>query len=118
MKPEDFKPASIAAQALGWIDDQSKAIVAPLHTSTTYIRDPDNQYRTGRTYARDHNPSFDQPEAVLTALERGHALLLFSSGMAAATAVFQALTPGDHVVPPKVMYRSLCNWLMTFRAHM
>ncbi len=117
MKPEDVKPASIAAQALGWIDDQSKAIVAPLHTSTTYIRDPDNQYRTGRTYARDHNPSFDQPEAVLTALERGHASLLFSSGMAAATAVFQALTPGDHVVAPKVMYWSLRNWLMNFATH-
>src|SRR5258706_5361252 len=117
MKPEDVKPASIGAQALGWIDDQSKAIVVPLHTSTTYIRDPDNQYRTGRTYARDHNPSFDQPEAVLTALERGHASLLFASGMAAATAVFQALAPGDHVVAPKVMYWSLRNWLMNFATH-
>ena len=117
MNPEDVKPASIAAQARGWIDDQSMAIVAPLHTSTTYIRDPDNQYRTGRTYARDHNPSFDQPEAVLTALERGHASLLFSSGMAAATAVFQALAPGDHVVAPKVMYWSLRNWLMNFATH-
>jgi cystathionine gamma-synthase len=39
--------------------------------------------------------------------------LLFSSGMAAATAVFQALDPGDHVVAPKVMYWALRNWLMT-----
>jgi cystathionine gamma-synthase len=34
--------------------------------------------------------------------------------MAAATAVFQALAPGDHVLAPKVMYWSLRNWLMTF----
>ena len=34
--------------------------------------------------------------------------------MAAATAVFQALSPGDHVLAPKVMYWSLRNWLMTF----
>jgi cystathionine gamma-synthase len=34
--------------------------------------------------------------------------------MAAATAVFQALSPGDHVVAPQVMYWSLRNWLMTF----
>jgi cystathionine gamma-synthase len=34
--------------------------------------------------------------------------------MAAATAVFQALQPGDHVLAPKVMYWSLRNWLMTF----
>jgi cystathionine gamma-synthase len=40
--------------------------------------------------------------------------MLFASGMAAATAAFQALSPGDHVVVPKVMYWSLRNWLLTF----
>src|SRR5271170_7483048 len=117
MNPDQFHPASIAAQALGWVDDKTKAIVEPLHMSTTYIRDADNQYRSGRVYARDQNPSFDQAEAVLTALERGYASLLFASGMAAATAVFQALAPGDHVVAPTVMYWSLRNWLMNFAAH-
>jgi cystathionine gamma-synthase len=112
-----MKPASIAAQALGWVDDKTRAIVPPIHASTTFIRDPDNQYRSGRTYARDHNPSFDQAEAVLTALEGGHASLLFASGMAAATAVFQALAPGDHVLAPKVMYWSLRNWLIGFATH-
>lgn len=117
MNKEGTQPATIAAQALGWIDDQTRAIVAPIHTSTTYIRDPDNQYRSGRIYARDHNPTFDQAEAVITALEGGHASLLFASGMAAATAVFQALAPGDHVLAPKVMYWSLRNWLMNFATH-
>ena len=77
---DHVKPASIAAQALGWIDEQTRAIAPPIHTSTTFIRDPDNQYRSGRIYARDHNPTFDQAEAVLTALEGGHASLLFASG--------------------------------------
>jgi cystathionine gamma-synthase len=108
------KPASIAAQGLGWVDEQTRAIAPPIHTSTTFLRDPDNQYRSGRIYARDNNPTFDQAEAVLTALEGGHASLLFASGMAAATAVFQALAPGDHVLAPKVMYWSLRNWLMNF----
>ncbi len=31
--------------------------------------------------------------------------------MAAATAVFQALDPGDHVVAPTVMYWALRRWL-------
>lgn len=109
-----MKPASIAAQGLGWVDDQTRAVVPPIHTSTTFLRDPDNQYRSGRIYARDHNPTFDQAEAVLTALEGGHASLLFASGMAAATAVFQALAPGDRVLAPKVMYWSLRNWLANF----
>ena len=112
-----MKPASIAAQALGWVDEKTRAIVPPLHTSTTFMRDADNQYRSGRIYARDQNPTFDQAEAVLTALEGGHASLLFASGMAAATAVFQSLAPGDHVLAPKVMYWSLRNWLMNFGTH-
>ena len=114
MAAKPVKPASIAAQALGWVDDKTRAIVPPIHTSTTFIRDPDNQYRSGRSYARDQNPTFDQAEAVLTALEGGHASLLFASGMAAATAVFQSLAPDDHVLAPKVMYWSLRNWLMNF----
>ena len=43
----------------------------------------------------------------MTALEGGAQPLLFASGMAAATAVFQALEPGDHVLVPKVMYWAL-----------
>ena len=80
--------------------------------STTFIRDPDNQYRSGRIYARDRQPGVRSGRGGLTALEGGRASLLFASGMAAATAVFQALAPGDHVLAPKVMYWSLRNWLM------
>src|SRR4030095_16365625 len=109
-----MKPQTMAAQAMGWIDETTKAIVGAIHPSTTYIRDPDNQYRNGRIYARADNPTFDQAEATLAALEQGHAALVFSSGMAAATAVFQALKPGDHVVVPNVMYWSLRNWLTGF----
>ncbi|MEQ1515295.1 MAG: aminotransferase class I/II-fold pyridoxal phosphate-dependent enzyme [Usitatibacteraceae bacterium] len=117
MDAKTVKPETIAAQALGWIDEATKAVSPPIHMSTTYIRDADNQYRNGRIYARDHNPSFDQAEAVLCALEHGAQAALFASGMAAATAVFQALKPGDHVIAPKVMYWSLRNWLLGFAAH-
>jgi cystathionine gamma-synthase len=114
MDPKKVSPESIAAQALGWIDEQTRAITPPIHLSSTYLRDPDNQYRSGRVYARADNPAFDQVEAVMCQLEQGSGALLFASGMAAATAVFQALDPGDHVLAPQVMYWSLRNWLMTF----
>ncbi len=117
MNPKNVKPESIAAQALGWIDEKTRAITPPIHVSSTYLRDPDNQYRSGRVYARADNPAFDQAEAVLKELEHGAAAALFASGMAAATAVFQALAPGDHVLAPKVMYWSLRNWLMNFATH-
>ena len=114
MDPKHNHPDTIAAQGLGWIDERTGAITPPIHVSTTYLRDADNQYRSGRVYARADNPAFDQAEAVINALEGGHQALLFASGMAAATAVFQALTPGAHVLAPKVMYWSLRNWLMGF----
>jgi len=110
----DPTPATLAAQGLGWVDKPTRAISPPIHLSTTFERDADNQYPSGRQYIRADNPTFDQPEALLTALEGGASAMLFSSGMAAATAVFQALSPGDHVVAPKIMYWSLRNWLLGF----
>lgn len=114
MKDKKHAPASLAAQAMGWIDPVTKAVVPPIHMASTYLRDDDNQYRSGRIYARADNPTFDQAEATLAALENGTKSLIFSSGMSAATACFLALAPGDHVVVPKVMYWSLRNWLNTF----
>lgn len=114
MATENAHPESTAAQALGWIDESTRAINPPIHVSSTFLRDEDNQYRSGRVYMRDQNPAFDQAEAVITSLEGGHQTLLFASGMAAATAVFQGLRPGDHVLAPAVMYWSLRNWLMGF----
>ncbi len=117
MDPKTHHPDSIAAQALGWIDEATRAVIPPLHVSSTYLRDADNQYRSGRVYARADNPAYDQAEAVIAALEQGTQAMLFASGMAAATAVFQGLAPGDHVLAPKVMYWSLRNWLMGFASH-
>jgi len=114
MATENVHPESVVAQALGWIDETTRAINPPIHVSSTFLRDEDNQYRSGRVYMRDQNPAFDQAEAVITELEGGHQTLLFASGMAAATAVFQGLRPGDHVLAPQVMYWSLRNWLLNF----
>ena len=114
MTDPDIHPESLAAQGLGWVDEATRAVNPPIHMSSTHLRDADNAYSSGRVYMRDHNPAFDQPEALITELEHGHQTLLFASGMAAATAVFQALHPGDHVLAPKVMYWSLRNWLLGF----
>ena len=103
-----------AAQALGWIDPKTKAITPPIHPSTTFIRDPDNQYRAGYGYARDQNPTYDQAEALLNDLEGGAGAMLFASGMAAATSVFQTLKSGDHAVAQEVMYWGLRRWIKDF----
>ena len=109
-------PATLAAQALGWIDETTGAVVMPMHTATTFLRDPDNRYRRGRGYGRADNPSYDQPQALITALEGGAASMVFASGMAAAAAVFHSLDAGAHVVAPRVMYWALRRWLGEFAA--
>ena len=112
MTSNSNSPETLCAQAMGWIDETTKAIVQPVHLSTTYLRDEDNEYRSGRSYVREDNPTWDQAEALITRLENGAATLLFSAGMAAATAPFLALRPGDHVVIPEVMYWGLRKWLL------
>ncbi|MCG5240324.1 trans-sulfuration enzyme family protein [Azospirillum doebereinerae] len=111
MTDHPHRPETVAAGALGYEDADSGAIIPPIHPSTTYVRDPDNAYSRGRVYARADNPTFDTAARTLSALENGADTLLFASGMAAATAVFMALEPGDHVVVPDVMYWALRNWL-------
>src|SRR6478752_5626002 len=112
-QPHRLKPRTIAAQALGTIDPETRAVSLPVHVSTTYIRDPDNQYRTGYIYGRPDNATVRQTEAVIAALEGAHEAMLFGSGMAAATGVVLALPPGAHILAPRVMYWSLRNWLTT-----
>lgn len=106
-----LKPATVLAQA--HVDKASETvdIIPPLHLSTTYVRDADNEYSSGLVYGRPHNPTIQHLEQLLTTLDQGADSMVFGSGMAAATAVFQALKPGDHVIAPKVMYWSLRNWL-------
>ncbi len=103
---------TLTAQAMGHVDAETRALVAAIHPSTTFERDVDGEYRSGRGYTRPHNPTYDEPEKLLTALEGGSACLLFASGMAAATAVFQSLFPGDHVIAPRIMYWALRKWLI------
>jgi cystathionine gamma-synthase len=59
-----------------------------------------------------------EAEAVIAMLEGAEAALVLGSGMSAATCVFLALAPGDHVIVPKVMYWGLRNWLLGEATHL
>ena len=101
------KPATRAAQALGWVEESTRAVSPPIHPATTFERAPDGSYPGGRSYTRDRSPAYDQVEALLASLEGGSQALVFSSGMAAASAVLAALAHGAHIVAPEQMYWSL-----------
>ncbi len=108
-----FTRRSRAVQAMGTVDATTRAVVLPIHVATTFIRDPDNGYSSGFVYGRPDNQTVREAEAILAMLEDAAAAMVFSSGMSAATAVFLALKPGDHIVAPRVMYWALRSWLLT-----
>jgi cystathionine gamma-synthase len=112
--PSRLHPRTIAAQGLGRVAEPYRDIVPPLHPSTTFERAADGSFPAGRIYSRADKPTYDAPEAVLAELEGAHAALLFSSGQAAAAAVFQALAPGDRVLLPRNMYWGQRNWIAGF----
>ena len=109
--PSGWKPRTLAAQALGLVEPITKAVVPPLHVATTFVRDPDNQYRAGYVYGRADNATTRHAEAVLAALEEAHEAALFGSGVAAATAIVLALPAPSHIVASQVMYWAFRNWL-------
>ena len=107
-------PATLAARGLGWIEPSTRGVAPAIHLATTFEREADQALPGGRSYIRPRAPAFDQPEALLAALEGGAGAMLFASGMAAAAACFQALKPGDHAVAPTELYWGMRQWLMDF----
>ena len=105
---------TLAAQAMGAVDSETGALVPPLHPATTYEMHPDGSLRDGRAYTRADNPTYDPAEQLLNVLEGGAGCILFASGNAAATAVFQALLPGDHVLVSRILYWGIRKWLAEF----
>ena len=110
--PHNWSRRTLVAQALGHVDEATRAVVPPIHIATTFIRDPDNQYRSGNIYGRPDNATIREAEAVIAMLENAEAAMVLGSGMSAATAVFMALQPGDHIVASSVMYWALRYWLL------
>jgi len=106
-----LKIRTLAAQGAVAPELTTKALVSPVHLSTTYIRDADNGYSGGRIYGGADNPSVQQVQNLIAALEGADDALMFGSGMAAASAVFQALEAQTHIIASEVMYYGLRAWL-------
>jgi cystathionine gamma-synthase len=86
------------------IDSSTGAVTPPLHTSTTFERDPDGEFSRQYAYIRASTPNRNSLEVCITALEGGDETISFSSGMAASLAVFQSLAPKDHVLLHRDVY--------------
>jgi len=93
-----MKIETLAVHAGHTIDSATGAVAAPIYLSTTYERDIGGTYSRGFMYTRNNNPNRQALEHGVSLLEGGETAAAFGSGMAAAMALFQSLTPGDHVL--------------------
>ena len=115
MDPSELSRETLVAQALGGVDPVSGGLAPVINLSTNYEQKTDGSYHQDRVYTRADNPTYEDAEALIAALEgAGCACALFSSGMAASTAVFQSLLPGDHVLVGRVLYWGVRKWLAEF----
>lgn len=104
-------PRSIAAQLGGYVCSQTGAFIPPVHVTTTFRRDPYAEPYSTPVYGRSDNQTYLPVEQVIAKLEGGIDCLLFSSGMAAASAVVFSLTPGDRIIAPARFYAGIWEWL-------
>ena len=112
MKPgKKYKLETLAVHAGHAVDAGTGAVTEAIHLSTTFERDADGGYSRGFLYSRNHNPNRNALEAALAALEGGAGGAAFGSGLAAVTAIFQGLAPGDHVIAPGDIYHGTANVL-------
>ncbi len=106
---------TIAAQAAHQADPTTGAVAPPIYLSTTFERDADGEYPRGFVYSRSDNPNRRALEECLAILEGGEqndaVATAFASGSAATAAVFQALSPGDHVIAPDDCYHGTARML-------
>ncbi|MBB4224868.1 trans-sulfuration enzyme family protein [Variovorax guangxiensis] len=106
-----YRLETLAIHAGRSIDKGTGAVAQPIHLSTTFERDVDGDYSRGFMYGRNRNPGRAALEEAVALLDGGAGAAAFSSGVAAASAVFQGLQPGDHVIAPSQGYYGTVNVL-------
>ncbi len=83
--------------------DRSGAVSFPIYQTATFAHVGVGE-STGYDYSRLQNPTREQLEKVVAALENGIDALAFSSGMAAITALMEIFAPGDHIITDSDLY--------------
>src|ERR1700731_4768048 len=84
-------------------DPTTGATVVPIYATSTYTQEAPGHHK-GYEYSRSGNPTRTALETCLAALEGGERGLAFASGLAATTAVFSILKPGDEVAAAADLY--------------
>lgn len=87
----------------GYQPDATGSVTVPIYVSTAFAH-PEVGQSTGYDYSRSQNPTREQLEKTLAALEEGCDALAFTSGMAAIACVLELFKPGDHIIYSADLY--------------
>ncbi len=109
---ENMKFGTKAVHAGQNIDPLTGALLAPMYMTSTYCWTPETRerYLSGDkegiyTYGRSRNPTQNELQEKIAALEGAEKCLVTASGMAAITlAILNAAQSGDHVIAYKTIY--------------
>ena len=109
--PAEQRFRTLLAKAGEARDSEVGGVVPPVRLSTTYVRDKHYKLPGDRLYGRDDNPGFELVEDLMCRLEGGADATLFSSGLAAMSAVIATLRKGDVIVYPETCYFGVLHWI-------
>ncbi|MDS0299224.1 cystathionine gamma-synthase [Halogeometricum sp. S1BR25-6] len=84
-------------------DEETGALMTPIHANSTYEQDGPGEHR-GYEYSRTGNPTRTDLESNLASLEGAEYGRAFSSGMGSINTVLNLLEAGDHVVTGDDVY--------------
>lgn len=99
-----MKLETLAVHAGRAVEPGTGAVTPSIVPSTTFERAEDGSFPSGLIYSRNANPNRNALEQALAALEGGAVAIAFSSGNAASSAIFNALSSGDHVIASSETY--------------
>jgi cystathionine beta-lyase/cystathionine gamma-synthase len=102
--------------------NETHSVAPPIFQASTFFADSAEEFLRSATeprhpgfYTRYANPTHQQAEAVIAALEGTESALLLGSGMAAiSTTVLSFVSKGDHVVAQKHHYAGTLGLLQDF----
>lgn len=83
--------------------DKTGSVNIPIYQTATFAH-PEVGKSTGFDYSRTQNPTRQQAEQVVAALEGGVGALALSTGMAAIALVMELFHPGDHLIADSDLY--------------
>lgn len=89
---------TLAVHAGFRVDPQTRALSQPIQLATTFEHPADSALNEGYLYQRYSNPTQEQLESALSALDGAKHSVFFATGLAAAAAMLHTLAPGSRVI--------------------